>query len=92
MTDVEQQLRAHLKRKLKILNGSGQITVRRLVKCVWGKSGTGFKYVEEPSYKGRHQLYAIAAKLCEEAGGKIASKAYVRSNNGNSVASRVYQF
>lgn len=92
MKDVEQQLRAHLKRKLKILKGSGQITVRRLVKCVYAKTGTGFKYEEEPSYTGRHQLYAIAARLCEEAGGKVDMIAYVRSHNGCSVAARVYQF
>lgn len=89
---IEQQLRAHLKRKLKILNGKGQITVRRLVKCVWAKSGTGFKYEEEPNLIGRHQLYAIAARLCEEAGGKVDMIAYVRSHNGCSVAARVYQF
>ena len=90
MNDIEQQLRAHLKRKLKILNGSGQITVRRLVKYVWAK--TGFKYEEEPGYKGRLQLYAIAARLCEEAGGKMDMIGYVRSHNGSSVAGRVYQF
>lgn len=92
MTDVEQQLRAHLKRKLKILNGSGQITVRRLVKCVWAKNGQSTHYAEEIGYKGRHQLYAIAARVCEEAGGKVDMIAYVRSHNGCSVAGRVYQF
>jgi hypothetical protein len=93
MTDsIEQQLRAHLQRKLKILNGKGQITVRRLVKCIYPKNGTGFKYAEEPSYKNRQSLYAIAAQLCEEAGGKVDMIAYVRSHNGCSVAGRVYQF
>ncbi len=90
--DAEQQLRAHLKRKLKILKGSGQITVRRLVKCVWAKNGQSTQYAEDPSYIGRIQLYAMAARLCEEAGGKVDMIAYVRSHNGCSVAARVYQF
>ena len=94
MTDdnIERQLRFHLKRKLALIHGAGQITVRRLVKCLYYKNGQGFGYAEEPGLKGRHQLYALAATILEEAGGKIASIAYVRSGNGNSVASRVYQF
>ena len=90
MTDnIERQLRFHLKRKL---THSRQVTVRRLVKSVYAKTGAGFRYTEEPSYKGRHQLYAIAARICEEAGGKVDMIAYVRSHNGCSVAARVYQF
>ena len=88
--DIEQQLRAHLQRKLKLVHGHGQITVRRLVKCLYTKNGT--RYTEEPSLKGRHQAYRIAAQICEEAGGKVALMGYVRSHNGDSVASRVYQF
>lgn len=89
---IEQQLRFHLQRKLRLVHGKGQITVRRLVKCLWSKQGVGTRYEEEPIYKGRHQLYAIAARLCEEAGGKVDMIAYVRSHNGCSVAARVYQF
>ena len=89
---IEQQLRFHLKRKLALIHGAGQITVRRLVKCLYYKNGQGFRYAEEPSLKGRHHLYSLAAEICEEAGGKVAAKAYCRRNPAGSVASRVYQF
>ena len=93
MTDVEQQLRAHLKRKLEILNGSGQITVRRLVKSLYAKSGNGYRYAEEPSLKNLHFLYCLAAELCEQAGGKVSTTAaYCRRKGTGSVAARVYQF
>ena len=93
MTDsIESQLRAHLKRKLKLGHGNCQITVRRLVKCLYYKNGQGFRYAEEPSLKGRHLLYNLAAEICEEAGGKLAALAYGRSSRGSSIAARVYQF
>ena len=90
MTDVEQQLRAHLKRKLKILNGSGQITVRRLVKAIYQKKG--YKYAEELVIQNKRYLYSLAAELCEEAGGKQTGIAYCRSKRDCTVAARVYQF
>lgn len=90
--DVESQLRAHLKRKLKILNGKGQITVRRLVKCLYAKNGQSTKYAEEPKNENGRFLNNLAAELCEKAGGKVADKAYCRHNHLGSVASRVYQF
>lgn len=91
-TDVETQLRAHLQRKLKILNGKGQITVRRLVYSLYPRDGNGFKYAEKPSTKGRHWLYATAARVCEEAGGKLYGLGWTRHSHKGNVASRVYQF
>lgn len=92
--DIEQQLRHHLQRKLALVHGAGQITVRRLVKCLYYKNGQGFRYAEEPSLKGRHHLYSLAAEICEEAGGTVALHGYCRckQGRGKSVASRVYQF
>ena len=91
---IETQLRFHLQRKLKLIHGKGQITVRRLVKCLWSKQGEGTRYDGAPSYKGRIHLYATAARLCEEAGGTVAVHGYCRCKHGRgkSVASRVYQF
>lgn len=93
MTDaIEQQLRFHLQRKLMILNGKGQITVRRLVKSIWHRQELGLKCIEHPQQRNRRFLYNLAAQLCEEAGGEVVSKAYCRHNHAGSVASRVYQF
>ena len=92
--DIERQLRHHLKRKLTLIHGSGQITVRRLVKCLYPKCGAGFRYAEEPNPKNRHRLYSLAAELCEEAGGTVTIRGYCRTKHGrsNSIAARVYQF
>ena len=90
---IEQQLRAHLKRKLRHGHGHCQITVRRLVASTYPRMGAGYRHAEESDYGDRHALYTLAAELCEEAGGEFEGTAsYCRNGLAGSVASRVYQF
>ena len=93
MTDsIEQQLRAHLKRKLKIIHGHGQITVRRLVTSIRPRVGDGLKHTDEKTRKNLQYLNRKAALICEEAGGTLDSHGWSRVGSRKDVASRVYQF
>ena len=91
--EIKRQLRKHLKRKLKILGGHGQITIRRLGKCLFAKNGKGYKYKEDlPSGGQREHIYRIATELCEEYGGKRIGDAYCRHKGRGFKVQRVYQF
>ena len=91
--EIEKRLRYHLKRKLKILGGHGQITIRRLGKCLFAKNGKGYKYKDElPNPAVRQVIYRIATELCEEYGGERITNAYCRHKGRGVKVARVYQF
>jgi len=91
--EIKRKLRYQLKRKLKLLGGHGQITIRRLGKSIFVKNGIGFKYKDElPSNGQRLKIYNIAEELCLEYGGTRIGNGYDRNKSRGSTVSRVYQF
>ena len=91
--EIKRMLRYHIKRKLKILGGHGQITIRRLGKSLFAKNGKGYKYKNDlPNVAERQVIYRIATELCEEYGGKRISDAYCRHKGRGVKVARVYQF
>ncbi len=91
--EIRHRLRAHLKRRLKILGGHGQITIRRLGKNLFAKKGKGYKYKNDlPNPRQRQIIYRIAMELCEEHGGKRIGNAYDKNKSRGTKVSRVYQF
>lgn len=91
--EVRRKLRKHLKRKLKILGGHGQITIRRLGKAIFAKNGKGYKFKDDlPNPRQRQMIYRIATELCIEYGGERISDAYCRHKGRGFKVQRVYQF
>ena len=90
--EIEKRLRYHLKRKLKILGGHGQITIRRLGMAIFAKNGKGFKYAEQPTVGQLMAIYSMADEMCLEHGGKRIGNGYDRNKSRGTKVSRVYQF
>ena len=91
--EIRRELRKHLKRKLKILGGHGQITIRRLGKSIFAKNGKGYKYKGDmPNVAELQVIYRISTELCEEYGGKRITDAYCRHKGRGFKVQRVYQF
>ena len=90
--EIEKRLRYHLKRKLKILGGHGQITIRRLGMAIFAKNGKGFKYAEQPTVGQLMVIYSMADELCVKHGGKRIGNAYCKHKGRGVKVARRYQF
>ena len=95
--EIEYRLRRAIERQLKHNGGHCQITIRRLGKEVYQRKGN-HKFVNPSDSDGnkrnqKQQIYAMAAKLCEEYGGVWnGDVGWSRSIGENANSPRVYQF
>ena len=85
--EAEARMRASIENQLRRGKGHCQMHVHKLARHPWRIKER--RAIEMPRECYR-PAYVLAAKLCEEYGGKICMKTY--TNGRNNCASRVYQF